>query len=492
MRFSRWLTLVSLSLAACAYRPARYADRPAVTEVADDQPIAMPRRTPFIEAFYLSDVYLRRPIVDALDAERFPNARDVNALDEVPRSSWYDPPPLERGAFAASSSRPGGPEPPIVLRRGSRLISDRRGESYQLESDDGPPATSTAAELIASRLVRALGYRTPSVTWVDPEELGLEAELDPTRRWIARRWPLGVDLGPTDMTLPRSDDPNDRVSHRDRRTLRALGLVAAWLDLREIGPHHLRDVYVGRPGRGHVQHFLVGLGDALGSPRTRRSHRRPTAVGVVRGSPIENLVTLGLARPPANGDGDEPTLRVFSPTGAGSHALSDPWEPVDRLLPADGYWIAKRMARIGRGILEDAVRAARFGDPALDAHVLRALMTRRRELVEHWFSEVTPCELERLLGRDLVLSDEAVRAGIDTTGSSHYEVTVLDDSGAEVTPTQDVRSRDAEVVVKLPELERDYLVVRVTKIGRAGAAPRPFELHLVQERGAPRVVGARH
>jgi hypothetical protein len=490
MRSRRWLVLFALSVAACGYRPARYADQPPVTEVSDDRPIAMPRRTPFIEAFYLSDVYLRRPIVDALDAERFPNARDVNALDEVPRSSWYDPPSLRRKAFDASVSR--GPEAPVVYRPGSGLLTDRRGESFLLASDDGPPETRTAAELIASRLVRALGYRTPTVTLIDPEELGLEAELDPTRRWIARRWPLGVDLGPTDMTLPRSDDPNDRVSHRDRRTLRALGVVAAWLDLREIGPSHLRDVYVGRPGRGHVQHLLVDLGDALGSPRTRGSHRSATAVGVVRGSPLENLVTLGLARPPANGGIREPTLRVFSATGAGSHALVDPWEPVDRLLPADGYWIAKRMARIGRGVLEDAVRAAHFEDPALDAHVLHALIARRRDLVAHWFREVTPCELERLLGRDLVLADEAVRAGIDTAGTRHYEVAVLDDSGAEVTPKLDVRSRGEEIRFELPEIERDYLVVRVTKVGSAGPAPRPFEVHLVQERGAPRVVGARH
>ena len=37
----------------------------------------------------------------------------------------------------------------------------------------------------------------------------------------ATRWPIGVDVGITPPLDPRDDDPNDRVSHPDRRTLRA-------------------------------------------------------------------------------------------------------------------------------------------------------------------------------------------------------------------------------------------------------------------------------
>ncbi|MCE7894052.1 MAG: hypothetical protein DYH12_30865, partial [Sorangiineae bacterium PRO1] len=85
---ARWL-LFCFALGGCSYQPARFRDRPPVTDARDDRPIAIPRSNAFIEAFYLSDVFLRRPVVDALDAERFPYARDVNALDEVPRSSWF-------------------------------------------------------------------------------------------------------------------------------------------------------------------------------------------------------------------------------------------------------------------------------------------------------------------------------------------------------------------------------------------------------------------
>lgn len=489
--------LVAGLLVACSYQPARFHDRPPVTHAHDDVPIAIPRKSAFVEAFYLSDVFLRRPVVDALDAERFPYARDVSSFDEVPRSSWFSPVRLDSVGFARDYAVDGPPEAKATLeRRGSAyLLTDARGRAYRLLGDHGGlPETDTAALLIASRLVRAVGYLTPETWLVEPHELGLSRSGGPqSERWVAERWPVGVPLGPTDMTYPRDDDPNDRIPHRDRRTLRALGVLAAWLDLRELGPTRLVDVYVGLPGRGHVRHFVVGMEDALGAASLGpKTSGRFSAAGPVQGNVWTNLATLGLARPRARTGPVARTLKAFRPTLSARYELGHPYEPVDRLLPSDGYWIAKRLAKIPSELIQGSVGAARFSDPELARHVLRALEARRRTLVGYWFSQVTPCELEALSGRTLVLADQALREGVESSSSTHYDVQFLGDDGKALSPPRRLPPTLDEVEIQLPELERRYVVVRVTAVRRGKPAPRAAELHLVSDGGALRMVGIRH
>lgn len=488
-------TLISVSalflavfvLVSCGYVPARFADRPAVSAVGDDRPIPIPRKTPFIEPFYLSDVYLRRPIVDALDTERFPYAKDVNALDEVPRSSWFSPVPLDPNGFARAYAEEGPPVPPVRVEQNPEhalVITDSRGRVYELRSDiENLEATSTAAGVIASRLARAIGYRTPEAWLVDAGALGL-GQSTSHPRLLALRWPIGVEIGPTDMTYPRGDDANDKVSHRDRRTLRALGVLAAWLDLHELGPNHLLDVYVGRPGRGHVIHVLTGLDEAIGASSLGRSHTERTVAGVVRGSPLKNLVTLGLARP-SNAPPQETTLRIFPAEVKADYELSQPWEPVDRLLPSDGYWLAKRIHDIPSELIDAAIQDAKL--PAdVARHVKRALEARRQTLVAHWFDQVTPCEFVALNGQNLVLEDQSAVAG------AHYEIELLDSAGNSLGQSFTLAATAGEIEVAIAKFSEKYLVVRVTRRVGDTPAPRAFEAHLIDSGGALHLVGIRH
>ncbi len=474
---------VAVFITACGYRPARFVDRPAVQSVHDDRPIPIPRRSAYLETVYLTDLYLRRPVVDALDPTRFPRARDVNALDEVPRSSWFSPMTLSESEFARKYSTDGPPRPPFTIKK--EELTDSRGKTYELGADpDRAPATATAAAVIASRLLRASGYKTPEVWLVD---------LDGKRR-SATRWPLGVTLGATDMTGPRSDDPNDWVSHRDRRTLRALGVFAGWIDLHSLGPKRVVDAYIGRPGKGHVEHFVIGLGSALGAGALWPSTPSHTPTESVRGNALVNLATLGLARPKPH----EPTgrsLLVFSPRVDENFALSEPWEPIDRLGPEDGYWAAKRMLQIPNEIIALSVREARIPDPAVAAHVKIALSSRREIIARRWFRAVTPCELIGMEGRTIMLRDEAIHAQFELASTSRYDVAFLDSDGDEIAPRRVVSPEDSELAIRVPDraLDQPYVVVRVTARRGDRASPRAFEAHVtVDSNGAPRVIGIRH
>ena len=103
------------------------------------------------------------------------------------------------------------------------------------------------------------------------------------------------------------------------RTLRALKVVRGWLRASDFGLDHLRDVYVGPPGKGHLLHYVVGLEGALGAddargvrvePRSSYSDINPTAGE----NPINLLLTLGLVRREHHGDRRFPFVGDSTPT----------------------------------------------------------------------------------------------------------------------------------------------------------------------------------
>jgi hypothetical protein len=292
------------------------------------------------------------------------------------------------------------------------------------------------------------------------------------------------------MSGTRSDDPNDRIEHRDRRTLRALGLLAAWLEIRDLGARRLLDVYVGGAGRGHVLHYLVGLRDALGAGSLGGSGVTETAAGDVRGNAFENLITLGLNKQRDSGPAYR-SLRALSPRLARDLELSRPWEPVDRLQPSDGYWMVKRLARLPSSLIEHAVAAARL-EPGVHAHVVRALEARRTTLIARWLTQVTPLELESLQGPLLELSDQAIRLGYAASETTRYQVQLIGLDGAPLAPGFVVRPIGSELSITLPAalMADPYFVVRITAERKSTLLPRPLELH-VSTRGSPHVIGVR-
>lgn len=515
-------------LAGCGgYRPARFADKAAVTDVGDDAAIPLPRRRVVHEPIWLADVYLRRPLMDALEAERVPDAGDVNSLDEVPRSSWFQPPSVLNATTMArrpgSASPPKPPltvlaEPPRAGRSGFSVV-DARGQIYELRVDPADrPGMKTAAEAIASRLAWAFGYRTPEVfvtrvglqdfvtderskrgdgTLVDFEAL-LRTGPPPVGnryRVSATAWPAGIDVGPSPIATTRDDDPNDLVPHRDRRTLRALQVFGAFVKLRRIGPHSIADLYVGPHGQGHLEHYLVGLDAALGAADVVRPGDPEPEIPAL--SPLVSLVTLGLARAPKRvpTQTEMPAVGEFSPDLSPSHfAPPDPYEPIERILPTDGYWAAKRLASISRRLIVAAVRAAELDDPVAGAYLVDTLDARRQALMAHWYAQVSPLEVAGTRGGDLLIADRAIIDGVAKVQGSAYTIRFFDEEGSEVGKAQRWQASGKRFRLPLSaELRKlPYLVVRIVARRDGKASPRAFEVHWMQTEGKGRVVGVRH
>ncbi len=522
------LSILAASPAACAYRPARFADVPVVREVADDAPIPVPGRRDPVREIYYAEAYIHRPAALALDPARPAAAGDINALDEVPRSSWFDP------TREDPDEEQGPPIPPFAVLlsdpesgQGGLAISDVRRIRYELARD--PPArpeVRTGGAAMSARLLNAVGFRAPEVHVVTivrhelqsstregaeaadtfmrervlPTSMGAlqqtTTQVRTTLRVRALRWPVGIDVGPTPVSGTRDDDPNDRVPHTERRTLRALKLALFWVGSNRLDPGALRDTYDGPPGAGHLLHWIVGLDDALGaSAIADESDARLGGDGPSLGAnALTALVTLGLARrhpPPLQthwpGLGDfevHASLDRFSP--------QPPFEPFDRLLPADAYWAAKRIADVPEARVRSAVEAAKLSDASSAARALFVLGTRSAAILASALRAVTPVEVETLTASQLTLRDEAILRGVEATASTTYDVDLLEADGAPVTPTRRLRPRGAHVDVPLPAAGPAYLVVRV-RVSRNGvAAPRACELHLARDRRGARLIGVRH
>jgi hypothetical protein len=499
----RSLLLLALSTVSCGLRPARYADAPAVTVVTDDAPIPSPRRHEIEDGTAYSDALLRRPVLDALDPRRDPYAGDVNALDEVPQSSWFqletpdDGPPVAPLRMAADATAYG----PRQL-----AVTDARGLAYILEIDPARhPELRTSALAISSRLVRAVGLLTPA-TWVvslEEEHFELAGQEvararfaagppseDARHRVAATRWPVGIDIGDTAVTDTRADDPNDHVPHEDRRTLRSLPVLFSWLAYEGFSHESTRDVYVGPEGRGHVMHYLLGLGNTLGT----RAAEGDDAVGVPGiesgASLFKSLITLGFASKQVKASRPRPFMQLgdlSAEVDVGSYRTTLPYAPMKRALPGDWYWMAKRLASISLPKLQAAMAFGRMSDPDAAAHLEGLLIERRRAVVLAAMTRVTPLEVESLEGDLLVLSDAS--RPFRPPAERRYRVAFLNDDGTPAAEEGIALSKDS-VRIALPQAS--YLVVRVTLVPLMSDPPRAVEVHLVRRGGGYVVRGVRH
>ncbi len=341
MRAACAALLVCAGCAATSGR-VRFADRPVVWAVNDRADIPRPsKRTYLKDTDYYDQVVLHQVTRWLALPDRHP-AADINALDEVPDSTWFinrigrrdlDPAEIERGPesdhdpmafkpWTVVSSKVGGTEVGFI-------IEDRAGVRYVLKFDSpGFPEQETGAHLVVSRVLWACGYRVPDDRLVhfEPGELILGPrskvvdEFGHSRRMTAAdlakglagvnrrpgapiraltsRFVPGKVVGGFAPTGRRSDDANDRVPHQDRRELRGLEPIVAWLGHTDIKEGNTIDTWVpdaGDPNVHYLVHYLIDFGKALGNmAEIGRNVRSGFAYRFDWGYALRSFFTLGL------------------------------------------------------------------------------------------------------------------------------------------------------------------------------------------------------
>ena len=459
--------LFLLMLGGCA-TSTRFQDRQVLWRDPDSAPIRQPR-APLptgIQYAGLRDA-LVFPADRALALDYGVESENVNALDEVPDSSWwvdirrtgdeharprhFTADEMRRGPFGDDA----GPVPPFTVVKGKTIgstpglvITDARGQRYMFKLD--PPGwlgLNTSTEVVASRLAWAAGWLVPAEMIVDvrPDQLVLSPkahakdsrdrdipltqamlddllhrtprEADGTLRVCAGKWLEGRSLGPWRYMGRRGDDPNDRIDHQNRRDVRAFGVFAAWMNDIDTMENNTMDSYVGEDGRGHVVHYQQDVGGSFG-----QFAAIPAEVWMgqetyfMPGRILASLASFGAMGRTFDDDRREVRrkmlLEKYHELGyfddEGFDAAN--WHPIldnpafVRMTARDRYWGTKRVLAFNEEEVRAAVALGHYA-PATEQRLFEILWHRREGILRAFLDESVPLDYFRFEAGRLCFDD---------------------------------------------------------------------------------------
>jgi hypothetical protein len=389
----------------------------------------------------------------------------VNTLGEVPDSSWFtnrDIGSLSADALKKGGRVHGGPQPPYTVvaaktegvSTGFR-IRDARGLLYFVKADPpSNPEMATAADVMGALFLYAAGYNVPEnyILVGHPEEFRLAEKATvksisgKNRRLTAGELKQLFDRIPRErdgrirlmasLSLPpkivgpfryagvRSDDPNDLVPHQQRRDLRGLDVLFAWLNHTDAKGENSLDTLEGEGEHARFVHHLLDFGDCFGSDSDIAKDPRHGQEYIVLPIKWSRMYTLGLSAP------DWETVHYPKDMKAVGNFTAAAFDPLTwkanysnpafvQMTPLDGYWGAKRVMAFRDEQIRAIVEEGQFQDPKVVDYIAKTLESRRDAIGRAWFRQVLPLEGFQIVDDHLAFDDLAVQYGI--ASPSHYQ-----------------------------------------------------------------------
>lgn len=441
--FAVTFATAALAWAAHAAQPVYYPDDPIAVDPETED-------AGHVREWEISDLYDFVENSFLKPGDRTPQrAININTIDEVPDSSWFTnragahaltPDEVRRGPDQSNGPAPG----PWTVVSGKSdgitpgfTIRDTAGTIWFIKFDpESNPEMATGAEMVSTRLFWALGFHVPANhlavfrrenlvvadTATIRDVMGRRRRLtdedvdllltrgarqaDGSFRVIASKALEGKPVGPFRYYGTRPDDPNDIYPHEHRRELRGLRAFSAWLNHDDSRSINSLDTIVERRGRRIVWHHLIDFGSTLGSgsiyaqkPRAGNEYlweARPTLL---------TALTLGLyVRPWIRVDfPDIPSLGNIE----AAFFQPDAWKPeypnpaFDNARPDDLFWAARKVMAISDEAIRAAVDTAAFSDAKASTYLSDVIIARRDKVGLTWLTAVNPLV-------DFALSGEGV------------------------------------------------------------------------------------
>ncbi|MGB5809707.1 MAG: hypothetical protein WBG86_04200 [Polyangiales bacterium] len=461
--------LLTTSVGACARKIRPYSmEGPMWRDGGDFTPFL-----PMPESYYspskwdAADNMVFRPAARMFSFDPGGEAINVNSMDEVPDSSWYqnrlstqrlsaervaraacDESPLDvAGPWTITNAKPDGAKPGFIMK-------DQRGRSVVLKFDEElQPERPTAADVVGSILYWAAGYHAPCneivyfrkeilridpdatekilgkevpLTWerIEPMFEAIGAQPDGTYRGAASHFVPGKPLGPWRYDWVLADDPNDVVPHEDRRELRGAYVLASWIDHTDSREQNSLATWITVDERGgYVRHNYIDFGDSFGNLSVvpgvteRYGHTYFFDVPHI----FQDFVTFGAIKRPWRDNELGPTGQVlayynvetFEPD---KYRTSYQNPAFVRATERDKAWMTRIIARINPEILGAALDRARIRDPLVRSELTRIVFARREKILRRWFHKLSPLTEPKLRstpgGTELCLEDLALATGI--------------------------------------------------------------------------------
>lgn len=371
-------------------------------------------------------------------------AKNVNALDEVPNSAWFqnrigyhvmteaevaqgacgDAPPLDpQSSWEITGAKPNGAYPGFFIRAG--------GQHYLLKFDSAvQPGRATSADVIGSKIYHAVGYHTPcnEVVYFERDVLHIAEDATAEDRYgrkrpiteqdinqvlakayrtksgllraSASRFLPGRPIGPFKYQGRRGDDPNDHVLHQHRRELRANRLLSAWLHHHDAREQNTLDVWIENAGpdqRDYIRHYMIDWGDCLGSRWAfdPLSKRFGYAYLIDFDQALIDFLTLGAYPRPWHHLEVHPDVEIFGYFNVKDFRPKEwvteyPNSAFSEMRYDDALWMARILAQFSVTQLRAVVREARLENPDAEKYLLATLLGRRRVIFQEYFTEYAP------------------------------------------------------------------------------------------------------
>jgi hypothetical protein len=532
--------LLTIIVAGCASSRGpvgelRFKNAAPVWSVDDQRPFKKtPDERDYNRTLYHADGYVFRRVTRAMDLRPETRAKEVNSLDEVPDSSWFENrigvreytiEELTRAANVGDSPFDHRPWTLTGAKIGGMSVGftfeDAKKRKFLLKFDEKrAPELETGAHAIVHRIVWAAGYHVPQdyVGYIDRKDLvigkkaaqkGLDdAKLDAALalvfqengkiRVLASQFVPGKPIGPYARDGVRGDDPNDLFAHDERRSLRGQYPIFSWLNHTDLQEDNTIDSF----DNGYVTHYLIDFGKALGVMGTVNQASSPGYQHAFDlSAATANLLTFGLRAQPWD-DLRQPKLRGIGLYDA-EHYDPGTWKPSSMYYPLlakdrfDAFWGAKIIMRFRPHELAAIVKEAKFSDPRAEAYMTKTLILRQRATARYWFDRVAPLdefavesrgEVARLCFTDLMLSYK-LRTTPTTYALETYNHDGKATGHAQVVPA----TADGRVCTDVPLVAANngYTIVRL-RVKRTKLEMAPVVVHVARDASnTARVIGLR-
>jgi len=397
-------------------------------------------------------------------------AQNINTIDEVSDSNWFTNRDLTRGVsideLVKGPNTSSGPAPgkwTVIRAKKSGVtpgftLRDSAGEIWFVQFDaPGHDQAASGAAVVATKIFYALGYfQTENyISRLRPEDLTIDREAkvetisgrvrgmkwddiqgvlkranrqkDGSYRVLASRGLPGKILGGFEYYGTRPDDPNDVVSHENRRELRALRVFGAWTNLVDMKALNTLDTVITENGRSFVRHYLQDVGSTFGTGALGPREYDEGYEYLWEGDKAwKRLISLNFYLQPwqtipykeyesigrFEGDHFDPTLwKPRVPTAA-----------FLRARPDDDFWAARRVMAFSDKMIRAIVKTGEYSDAAAERHLADVLIKRRDKIGAAYLPAVNPLVDFALNGAGvLTFVNAAVQARVASAPPNGYE-----------------------------------------------------------------------
>jgi len=426
-----------------------------------------------------------RPVSEFWLLEQTTPAPNVNAMDEVPDSSWFtnrigrrrmSPTQVALGACAdredpvprpwtVVGGKPDGANPGFQ-------IEDAEGTRYLLKTDgDLQNERPSAADVIGAAIYWSAGYYAPCNRVVtfrrDDLELDPTAEVERTNgsveemtqdhiaevldkatsygegvyRASVSQFIEGRPISPWRYEGTRQDDPNDVIPHQDRRELRGMYVFAALTDHIDSRQENTLAAWMslGDDGYGFVRHYMIDFGDCFGILYV--VPELPPRFGHAGYVDLEQIlvdfVTLGIPDRPWHHASFGPAGRELGYYDA-RRFDADAWrtgypnKAFTSKAEGDAAWAARILARFRDPHIDALAARGRWSEPVVERELARILKGRRDKLLDRYLTRLSPLTEPTLRtgggggdddggGPRLCMEDLATRTDIRPRETRRYE-----------------------------------------------------------------------